>query len=331
VRNLTASIHAEFAAKLRLTAAVLGNATHKGLCALFRAVNPNTPCDLDRLHKWIQGRALPRSTQLYEDWAKVLGTDRSGSWLATCSINEFRDEIALLYGASLEDMHRTETPRVRSGAVNGTPADPGGLRTLYGTFACYSLAWSPHYAGQLIRGALRLKPGKGSALRATYTEALIGGPVQMVGDVVLNSGTLHMLLRNPDTGLPASLILIMPGPPASVLCGILSSQAFVAHHALPTASRMLVVRVPDAAQIDKSNRYLDFSPSCVSGDLDELGLALDTAGPLDALAAAFLGRGIDQISPIDQASFSSALDPLYFLPPAGKAALRIDPAPPEPG
>ena len=93
-------MHAEFAAKLRLTAAVLGNATHKGLCARFRAVNPNTPCDIDRLHKWIQGRALPRSPQLYEDWAKVLGTHRPGTWLATCSMNEFRDEIALLFGAS---------------------------------------------------------------------------------------------------------------------------------------------------------------------------------------------------------------------------------------
>jgi hypothetical protein len=324
-------MHAEFAAKLRLTAAVLGNATHKGLCARFRAVNPNTPCDIDRLHKWIQGRALPRSPQLYEDWAKVLGTHRPGTWLATCSMNEFRDEIALLFGASLEDMHRTETPRARSEAVNGTPSDPGGRRTLYGTFACYSLAWSPHYAGQLIRGALRLEPGKGSTLRATYTEALIGGPVQMIGDVVLSGGTLHMLLRNPDTGLPASMILIMPGPPASVLCGILSSQAFVAHHALPSASRMLVVRVPSAARLDTSNRYLDFSPSCVSDDLDGLGLKLDAPGPLNALVAAFLGRGIDQVSPIDQASFSSALDPLYFLPAAGKAALRIDPAPPEPG
>ena len=94
---------------------------------------------------------------------------------------------------------------------------------------------------------------------------------------------------------------------------------------------MLVVRVPSAARLDTSNRYLDFSPSCVSDDLDGLGLKLDAPGPLNALVAAFLGRGIDQVSPIDQASFSSALDPLYFLPAAGKAALRIDPAPPEPG
>jgi hypothetical protein len=323
-------MRAEFAAKLRLTAAVLGNVTHKGLCARFRMVNPNTPCDLDRLHKWIQGRALPRSPQLYEDWAKVLGTRRSGTWLAACSTEEFRDELARLYGANVEDMLRAGSPRIRSEASNGASTDPGSLRTLRGAFACYSLAWSPHYAGRLIRGALRLGQGKGSTLRASYTEALIGGPVRLIGEVVLSSGALHMLLRNAETGLPASLILIMPGPPASVLCGILSSQAFVAHQALPSASRMLVVRVPDSQQLDDSNRYLDFGPSCVSDDLCELGLALGTLGPLDALAASFLGRGVDQVSPVDQASFSSALDPLYFLPPAGKTALRTDP-PPEPG
>ena len=45
--------------KLRLTAAVLACASRKDLCARFRAVNPATHCDLDRLHKWMQGRALP--------------------------------------------------------------------------------------------------------------------------------------------------------------------------------------------------------------------------------------------------------------------------------
>ncbi len=49
-----------FATKLRLTAAVLGCRGRKEFCARFRAVNPGTHFDLDRSHKWLQGRALPR-------------------------------------------------------------------------------------------------------------------------------------------------------------------------------------------------------------------------------------------------------------------------------
>ena len=49
------------AAKLRITAALLGCATRKELCARFRSVNPATEFDLERSYKWLQGRALPRS------------------------------------------------------------------------------------------------------------------------------------------------------------------------------------------------------------------------------------------------------------------------------
>jgi hypothetical protein len=36
----------------------------------------------------------------------------------------------------------------------------GGIATLSGTFAAYSPAWSPHFHGRLLRGALRLSPGR---------------------------------------------------------------------------------------------------------------------------------------------------------------------------
>ena len=56
-----------FAAKLRMAAAALGYTSRKELCARFRAVNPATQCDLDRLNKWVQGRALPRAASVYAD------------------------------------------------------------------------------------------------------------------------------------------------------------------------------------------------------------------------------------------------------------------------
>jgi hypothetical protein len=46
--------------KLRVTAAVLGTITIKDLGAAFRRINPATPFDTDRAHKWMQGRASPR-------------------------------------------------------------------------------------------------------------------------------------------------------------------------------------------------------------------------------------------------------------------------------
>ena len=66
----------DFGAKLRITAAALGCASQKDLCARFREANPGTIFELDRSYKWMQGRALPRSVGLYEDWAALLGTEQ---------------------------------------------------------------------------------------------------------------------------------------------------------------------------------------------------------------------------------------------------------------
>ena len=79
----------DFGAKLRITAAALGCASQKDLCARFRAANPGTIFELERSYKWMQGRALPRSVRLYEDWAALLGTGRPLAWLQSCTVDEF--------------------------------------------------------------------------------------------------------------------------------------------------------------------------------------------------------------------------------------------------
>ena len=81
------------AAKLRLTAALLGCASQKELCAVFRQANPTTEFDLGRSYKWIQGRSLPRSPRVYKDWAGVLGMDRSADWIATCTLDAFVEAL----------------------------------------------------------------------------------------------------------------------------------------------------------------------------------------------------------------------------------------------
>ena len=317
-------MHAELASKLRLTALALGSTTHKDLCARFRAVNPATPCDLDRLHKWIQGRALPRSPQLYDDWAKVLGTKHPGTWIAACTVDAFVDEISALFGISIAELRSREALRPRSGGTNGAAKSLGGTRILCGAFACYSHAWAPRYRGKLIRGALRIQPGKGPALQASYRETLLSGMVQMVGDVTVAEGVVYAQLREPATGVVPLLTLIQPGPPASVLCGILSGQAIIAHDSLPSATRMLVVRVPDDARLDLSNRYLDLERSSVCRDLRALGLSISDPERLDAFAAEYFGRGLDQVSPANQADFANILDAEYF-PREDKRHLRAAP------
>ena len=71
--------------KLRLTAALLRVATRKDLAKAFQRVNPATPFDVDRAHKWLQGRARPREQQVYDDWTKLLDLGRPGQWIAACA------------------------------------------------------------------------------------------------------------------------------------------------------------------------------------------------------------------------------------------------------
>ena len=92
----------DFAAKLRITAAVLGCASQKELCAQFHRVNPGTTFDLDRSYKWMQGRALPRSAKLYDDWALLLGTERSPVYLQSCTLGDFLDLACERFGLSRE-------------------------------------------------------------------------------------------------------------------------------------------------------------------------------------------------------------------------------------
>src|SRR3546814_17125737 len=73
--------------------ALLGTVTRKDLAAAFRRVNPATSFDIERAHKWMQGRARPRELQIYEDWAKVLDIGQPGRWIADCDLKAFLDAI----------------------------------------------------------------------------------------------------------------------------------------------------------------------------------------------------------------------------------------------
>ncbi len=302
----------DFATKLRITAAALGCAGRKDLCARFRAVNPATHFDLERSHKWLQGRALPRSVQLYEDWAKVLGTKRSGAWLASCTVAAFLDEICVLYDADAGML----LARAEQDAAEASAAHATG-HYLCGAYACYSLAWSPYFRGHVIRGALLIAcsaaPQRG--LSATYSEALLGGTLQLRGGAVVAGRTLHVHLPGAEHCSPLMMTLFLPGPPASVLCGVLSGATVVGSEPLPSMTRLIAVRVPRDAS--PSNGYIAPSPGALADDLQRLGLRLAEPDTTDAMLRDVLlggaGGGLDQIPATDQARLAAVFDRAYLV------------------
>jgi hypothetical protein len=295
-----------FATKLRMAAAALGCNSRKDLCARFRSVNPATQCDLDRLNKWVQGRSLPRAASVYADLAAIIGTAKPGRWIADCSVEEFAAELA--------DRIGVDTATLAVPDKFGSRGNPrvaglfGGIATLTGTFAAYSPAWSPHFRGRLVRGALRLSRGASGALIATYTESLFGRDVRLSAEAWIGGRSMHLAVREPDGDVPVFISLQIPGPPASVLCGVMSGMAFVSHEPLQSACRIVFIRVPDTPRLDGTNRYFDPVPGAVAADLAGLGLHVRETDRLDAFMREFLGTAPIQVTTQHQGAFADMLD-----------------------
>jgi hypothetical protein len=295
-----------FATKLRMAAAALGCNSRKELCARFRSVNQATQCDLDRLNKWVQGRSLPRAASVYADFAAVVGTAKSASWIADCSIEAFATELAHCTGAEPGTLAVPD-----SLAPRGSPRIAGlfrGIATLAGTYAAYSPAWSPHFHGRLLRGALRLAPGRSRTLIATYTESLFGREVRLTAEAWIGGRSMHFVVREPEGDVPLFISLQIPGPPASVLCGIMSGVAFVAHEPLPSACHIIFIRVPDTPRLNATNRYFDPVVGSIATDLLDLSLTVPEADHLDALTREFLGTTPIQATTEHQRMFAAILD-----------------------
>lgn len=299
-----------FDGKLRMAAAALGCGSRKEFCARFRKANPATECDLERLNKWVQGRSLPRAASVYADLGAVIGTAKPGRWIADCSLEDFAAELAACTGADAATL--VASGGVASRAVTRAAGLFGGVATLAGAFAAYSPGWSPHFRGHLIRGALRLKPGRNGTLIATYAEALVGRVARLTGEVQIAGRSMHCVLREPDGDMMLFVSLQVPGPPASMLCGVMSGVAFVAHESLPSACRIAFIRVPETPRLDATNRYLDPVPGAIAADLADLGVTLAEAGRFDAFTREFLGASPIQVTAQDQASFAGMLDRAYL-------------------
>jgi len=298
-------------AKLRITAAVLGCSRRKDLCARFRAANPGTEFDLERSHKWMQGRAAPRSSRVYDDWALVLGTRRSGSWISACAIDAFIEEVSRLFDTDQARLRDIAAGDAGYG-VAGRPIAGSESATAY---ACYSPAWSPYFRGHLLRGSLRLRTLRDGRRHVAYRERIGATEAEFTGPADLVGRTMHVVLRARQGGYALFLSVYQPGEPASALVGVMAGSTYLAQEARPSACRFVAAQVPDTQALDASNRYFDPCPGAVAGDLASLGLPAPTATETDAAILAVLqnGAAIDQVAFADQLRIAEPIDRGWLL------------------
>lgn len=290
----------DFAEKLQATARLLGCRTRKEICARFRAQDPRTVFEPDRLAKWINGVATPREGRAYDEIARLLGLDRPGSWVAEAPLDAFL--------AAAEAARFPGTAPVRR-AEGHAAADYGHLHAEY---HCLSPAWSPYYEGQLVRGRLRLAPGRDSRLEAIYEEALLDRPLVFSGPVAVSARNLHMALREAETGYCVSLTTCLPGHPVSVLCGLLAGVAVLGPEVAPSCGRLVALRLPPRAGAGPTG-YAPCLAGTVCDDLRAFGL--EPPAELGAAVAAFLGAGSGAVARVDwsdQAGLAQLADPLHL-------------------
>lgn len=283
--------------KLCLTASLLGAGTRKELAAAFRRVNPTTEFDLQRAHKWLQGRAQPRGRRIYEDLALLVDIGRSADWIAECEVDAFIDEICTRHSVARELLLR------RADAFRGGHGDDRHDRELEltGTYACYSHAWSPYFRGRLVRGILSISAdGRAQHLSCTYTEWLPIGRLQYAGTLVSAERDLHIRLRAERGSSQMLLWLFEPTPPVSVLGGVMCGTTVMSAAPDLSITRIVGVRLPAPSEmLSTTDAYLPQGAS-LTGDLAAMGLEVDAPDPVDAALARFLTPvghdGFDQVS-----------------------------------
>jgi hypothetical protein len=316
----------DFDRKLRLTAAALGCGSCKELAARFRLVNPRTPFDLERAYKWLQGRALPRQQQVYADWAALLDLGRPLDWLMACDVEGFLGALCERVDLPRELLLR-RAEAFGGGTMTSAGARVGGDGYLCGVYAGYSHAWSPYYAGRLIRGTLHLElPQSRARLMASYTETLPTGQVRVDGPALAAGRSLHIHLREPGSEVPLFMSLYRPAPPASVLAGFLVGATFVGPDPRPSVSRIVLVRMPaPAVVVQQGERYLE-PGEALAADLVAAGLAVSTPVEVDARLSTFLqgpgGSGFDQVLAEQYAEIATMFDHLLITSMESRAALR---------
>ncbi len=305
--------------KLRLTAALLGATTRKDLAKAFQRINPATPFDVERAHKWLQGRARPREQQLYEDWTKLLDLGQPGQWIAECDSEAFLEAICARHGRDPAALRH----EVDGAAIPASQQPHHGL-PLAGTYACYHHSVSPYYRGRLIRGELTIAAVPApQRLSATYEETMATGGRFRLDGVVTLKRALHIDVNETTGEAKIIFLLFPPAPLVSVLAGIMCCTPLIGPDVQPSVTRIAIVRLPAASRQLRDAPAPLAPQASVAEDLAALGLPVAEPALLDQRIAAFLGGGdsggLDQIASAAYRALAEALDRNWLMSTAGAA------------
>ena len=284
------------ALKLRLTSLALGCSTHKELCARFATSNGTTLFVPQNAYKWLSGKAMPRVSSVYEDWARVLGGALTAPFLASSSFEEFQEavctrfvvpETALSALRAQAGLPPSPAPvAVASPLTRGSGRQPG-WHWLEGAYLAISPARSRVEAGRLIMGTVTIYADAMQRLQISYSENLFNRKALMSGPLLSDGRTAESALTCASTHRLSLLALNLPTPPANLLGGILSGAAVHDPDARATACRILLLRAHGAQAENWVARtaYLDADGALVESELAALGYR-------DDAARRALGKGI---------------------------------------
>ncbi len=263
------------ALKFKLTLLALG-ASPKDLCNHFAAVNPRTAMTQQNAYKWLAGKSAPRMFQVYDDWARVLGGDLTGAFIAAASIHEFATSISARYAipsTALKDlMHDVPQDRELGPLVSSANGTWAADQLFLGRYLALSPAWSPAQAGKLILGHTEVVQENGAVPQLTYSEIFFGQRVDMVGALHCDGRTAQSMVRCRQSGKYFFFAFQVPPPPANLIGGVFSGSAIHDASARPVACRILLVR-DHAKDRQLTNRatYMAASADLIGGLLVSLG------------------------------------------------------------
>ena len=267
--------------------ALLGAASRKDLARAFHGVNANTAFDVERAHKWLQGRASPREPQVYEDWAKLLDLGRSAQWIADCDSEAFLEAIGSRHHRDPDALRRQA-----DGAAAPTSQQTDHGLPLAGTYACYHNSVSPYYRGRLIRGELTIATARASQrLSATYEETMAAGNRFRLDGAVTPKRALHIGVSEAAGEAQIIFLLFPPAPLVSVLAGIMCCAPLIGPEGQPSATRIAMVRLPAASPRLREAPAPLAPQASVAEDLAALGLPIAEPALVDQRIAALLGGG----------------------------------------
>lgn len=311
------------ASKLRLTLLALGCSTNKEFCARFAAINPATAFVTQSAYKWMSGKAMPRVSSVYEDWAQVLEGRLTASFIASSSFDEFAAALCQFRPVPKNALaalrQEAGLPSASLPGLAPSPPAQGALRLaeqlLIGTYLALSPAWSRAEANKLILGVARIAAGPSQGLHVTYSERLFSSNVDMSGELRCDGRTAQCALTCSYTRRLFFLALDVPPPPANLVGGILSGSAIHDHEARPVASPILLVRVRDDEKaLDALAGYIAAEDDIVAEALGTLGYRADTTTSVAAQMITFLtaapNKGRLEISPTILGRLGLAMDRL---------------------